>query len=160
MGVLHLRSDALAFTLGEEGGYVNDPRDPGGETNFGISKRAYPAEDIASLTKERAQSLMVRDYWNPCRCAHLPQKLATAVFDFAVNSGVSRAVKELQKVLGVGVDGIVGPATIAASWLTTDADLETYLWRRVGFVIKNGPSYARVGLVGRVMNLRNFVHAL
>lgn len=74
---------AVAFVLAEkiEGGYVNDPRDPGGETKFGISKRSYPREDIKALTRDRAITIYKRDYWDKPGCDKLPPKLAVALFD-------------------------------------------------------------------------------
>lgn len=105
-----------AFTklLGHEGGYVNDGRDPGGETKFGISKRAYPGEDIANLTQERAEYLYRRDYWGPAGCDAVPESLKFQLFDMAVNSGVKQAVKTLQTAAGVTADGILGPQTLMA----------------------------------------------
>lgn len=82
---------ALTHVLGWEGGYVNDPRDPGGETKYGISKRAYPAEDIKNLTVERAAELYKRDYWDLCGCGQLPPGAGLLLFDTAVNCGVKRA---------------------------------------------------------------------
>ena len=83
---------ALNFTLKWEGGYVNDPKDPGGETNFGISKRAYPNEDIKNLTRERARDIYIRDYWNPLVCSSRDRSMGIAVFDSAVNCGVARVM--------------------------------------------------------------------
>lgn len=73
--------------IGVEGGYVNDPKDPGGETKFGCSKRRYPQEDIANLTLDRAKFLFQRDYWNPHHCEFLPWPEALLVFDTSVNGG-------------------------------------------------------------------------
>lgn len=86
----------LDFVLKWEGGYVNDPGDPGGETKYGISKRAYPTVDIRNLTKDEASSLYNRDYWIPCGCDTLEYPLNLVVFDSAVNCGVSRAKKWLK----------------------------------------------------------------
>lgn len=105
---------ALAFVLEWEGGYVNDPDDPGGETKYGISKRAYPDLDIASLTKEAAASIYRQDYWKACRCDDLPPPLAFMLFDAAVNQGVKGAIKALQRALRVDPDGILGPTTMTA----------------------------------------------
>jgi hypothetical protein len=82
---------ALAFVLMWEGGYTNDPDDPGGETNFGISKRAYPRENIKAMTRERAAELYKRDYWIPAGCEGKPYPLALAIFDTAVNCGTVSA---------------------------------------------------------------------
>lgn len=106
---------ALAIVLRHEGGYVNDPRDPGGETKYGISKRAYPNVDIANLTVEDAAAIYRRDYWDKLRPDELPADLAVVLFDTAVNQGVSRAIRLLQKACGVAQDGVMGPNTIAAA---------------------------------------------
>lgn len=100
--------------LGHEGGYVNDPRDPGGETKFGISKRAYPDIDIAALTVEQAKAIYKRDYWDRARCDELPPVVAFHVFDTAVNSGIGQAIRFLQRAVGVADDGVAGPLTINA----------------------------------------------
>lgn len=78
-----------AFTLvvGVEGGYVNDPADPGGETRYGISKRRYPDEDIKNLTLSRAQLLYKRDYWDANKLDQLDWGKALLLFDCAVNGG-------------------------------------------------------------------------
>lgn len=78
---------AFGIIIGIEAGYVNDPKDPGGETKYGISKRRYPAEDIPNLTLDRAKFLYQRDYWNPHHCDALPWTEALLVFDTAVNGG-------------------------------------------------------------------------
>ena len=100
--------------IGVEGGYVNDPNDPGGETKFGISKRAYPNLDITNLTIDDAKAIYLRDFWDKCGCDSLPSPVNFNVFDTAVNSGVREASKILQETLGVTVDGSIGPGTRAA----------------------------------------------
>lgn len=74
---------------------MNDPEDPGGETKYGISKRAYPRLDIKNLTLEDASAIYKRDYWNAAGCDDLDDSLALVVFDTAVNCGVGRAKKWL-----------------------------------------------------------------
>lgn len=100
--------------IAHEGGYVNDPADPGGETKYGISKRAYPQLDIKNLTRDAAAAIYERDYFTSAKLYMLPDPLAYCVLDFGVNVGTSRAVKALQRVLGVSVDGVVGKGTAAA----------------------------------------------
>lgn len=100
--------------LGHEGGYVNHPSDPGGETNWGITKRSFPGEDIRGMTIERAKTIYHRDFWGPAGCDVVPEGLRYALFDFAVNSGVGVAVLTLQKVLGERQDGLLGPKTLQA----------------------------------------------
>lgn len=106
--------EAFEKLLGHEGGYVDNRADPGGETKFGISKRAYPAEDIRNLTLDRAKLLYFRDYWGPAGCDALPPAMRLQVFDMAVNSGVRAAIKALQKAAGENVDGVLGPLTLLA----------------------------------------------
>lgn len=106
---------AFDLVFGHEGGYVNDPQDPGGETKFGISKRAYPHLDIKNLTKDDAKRIFYKDFWGPAGCDALPDILKFHVFDFAVNSGPAQAVKILQIILKTDViDGTIGPKTLAA----------------------------------------------
>ena len=100
--------------ISHEGGYVNDPHDPGGETKFGISKRSYPALDIASLTLVDAKAIYKRDFWDRAQCDKMPPELAFNVFDAAVNSGIGQAIRWLQRAVGVADDGVVGPLTLAS----------------------------------------------
>jgi len=102
---------AFELLIGHEGGYVHHPKDPGGETKFGISKRAYPNENIADLTLERAKAIYRRDYWDRVEADSLPPEIRFDVFDVAVNSGVGTAVKMLQRAAFAEVDGVLGPRT-------------------------------------------------
>jgi lysozyme family protein len=104
--------DVFERVVGREGGYVNDPRDPGGETKFGISKRQYPDTDIKGLTLEKAKEIYLRDYWDKVRADDLPEPVDEFLFDFAVNSGVERAAQSLQGAVGALRDGAIGPKTI------------------------------------------------
>jgi len=106
---------AFERLLGHEGGYTNDPRDPGGETKFGVSKRSYPGEDIASLTIERAKLISRRDFWGPAGCDGVPDAVKFDLFDAAYNSGVKQAIKFLQRAVGEAEDGILGPRTLQAA---------------------------------------------
>lgn len=102
----------LSEVLRHEGGYVDNPADPGGETNMGISKRSYPNEDIKGMTRQRAAQIYRRDYWNAVRGDDLPAGLDLVAFDGAVNSGVSRGAKWVQQAVGAQADGKIGPATL------------------------------------------------
>ena len=82
---------ALKFVLQHEGGLVEDPRDPGGVTKYGISQRAYPHLDIRKLTVEQAREIYLRDYWIRAGCDALPWPRDLLVFDTAVNLGIRRA---------------------------------------------------------------------
>lgn len=109
--------------IGHEGGYVNDPNDPGGETKWGISKRSYPSLDIAALTRDDAKAIYRRDFWDRIHAEQLPDGVAFQVFDFAVNSGISTAVRYLQRAVGVADDGHWGPISQAAAAATAESDL-------------------------------------
>lgn len=105
---------AFEKLIGHEGGYVNHPSDPGGETNFGISKRAYPSEDIKGMTLDRAKLIYRRDYWGPAGCDAVPDAVRFDLFDMAVNAGVKAAIRCLQRSVEVTADGIIGPKTMQA----------------------------------------------
>lgn len=120
-GVYHA---ALAHVLAYEGGEVNDPRDPGGHTNMGITqrtlnrvRRAHPGAglplSVSDLTQANVEFLYRVEYWDRCRCADLPGAIAILMFDCAVNQGVNDAIRFLQRAAGATVDGIIGPRTIA-----------------------------------------------
>lgn len=106
--------DSFAKLIGNEGSYVCNPNDPGGATNFGISQRAYPGEDIKGMTLARARELYARDYWGPAGCDALPDAAKFQVFDMAVNSGVKTAIRTMQRAIGTTADGILGPVTLQA----------------------------------------------
>lgn len=106
--------EAFQRVIGHEGGYVDDPADRGGETKYGISRRAYPGEDIAGMTLERARQIYLRDYWGPAGCDAVPPAVRFDLFDMAVNSGVRAAVKTLQRAVGATPDGVLGPRTLQA----------------------------------------------
>ena len=108
-------NEAFTRLIGHEGGYTNNPSDPGGETKFGISRRAYPGEDIAGMTLERAKEIYARDYWGPAGCDVVRGGMKFDLFDAAVNSGVKAAVKLLQRAVGETEDGVLGPRTLQAA---------------------------------------------
>ena len=109
--------------LGVEGGYVNDPADPGGETNWGISKRSYPDLDIKNLTRDEAIAIYERDFWQPIAANDLPSSVAYQALDFAVNSGISTAIRALQRASGVADDGNFGPISQKAVSTASETDL-------------------------------------
>lgn len=114
---------ALKELLKHEGGYVNHPADPGGRTNLGVTQRVWEAWTgkkaneavMRSLTPEKVAPLYRKHYWETVRADELPGGLALTVFDFGVNAGPGRAIKFLQQLAGVLVDGVIGPMTIAAA---------------------------------------------
>jgi lysozyme family protein len=138
--------DAFEDLIGHEGGYVNDPRDPGGETKYGISKRAYPHVDIKALTVDQAKVIYRRDYWAPAQCDTLPASVAFDVFDMAVNSGVTTAIRTLQKALGVTPDGVLGAISLGAAQRADPYRLRaSFNGERLAFMtdLKNWPAHGK-----------------
>lgn len=120
--------EAFTEVIGLEGGYINDPNDPGGQTKYGISKRAYPNVDIANLTLEGAKEIYQRDYWDKLKLSAVSPTIAEEIFEQAVNLGGTQAVLHVQQalmILGkpVYVDGIMGPQTITAMGGVYERDL-------------------------------------
>ncbi len=118
--------EAFERLLGHEGGFQARPDDSGNwtgarvgvgrlvGTKYGISAAAYPGEDIAGLTLDRAKELYRRDYWGPAGCDAVPDALRFDLFDYAVNSGVRTAARALQRAVGEEQDGVIGPRTLQA----------------------------------------------
>lgn len=112
----------VAVTLAHEGGFVNHLADPGGATNRGITiatlsgwrGRKVSVDEVRQLTELEAREIYRALYWNAVQGDALPAGVDLAVFDIAVNSGPGRAAKLLQQILGVTVDGAIGPQTLAA----------------------------------------------
>ena len=115
--------DALHLVLRWEGGFANDPLDPGGPTNLGATQRALSSFYGEPVSLDRLRALTPADvapfyeerYWKQCRCDELPDGLDLLVFDCAVNQGPGRAKRLLQRSLGVAEDGILGPLTLTAA---------------------------------------------
>ena len=104
--------EAFDRLIKSEGGYVFNPKDPGGETKYGITKRTYPYLNIKELTRDMAKAIYLRDFWNPLgEEAHPAIKFEA--FDFAVNSGIQTALRKLQSAIGVADDGHFGPLSRA-----------------------------------------------
>ena len=112
----------LAHVLKSEGGYVNNPKDPGGETNLGVTRRVWQSwvgrdltdDEMHQLTPEMVAPLYRAKYWDAIQGDVLPSGLDLCVFDTAVNSGPGRAVKLLQGCIGVATDGAIGNNTLSA----------------------------------------------
>jgi len=109
--------ECLDLVLKSEGGWVNHPNDPGGETNLGVTKRVWeeyvghPADSLKKLTKDDVAPLYELKYWRPCYCEVLPRGLDFVVFSMGVNAGPGRSVKLLQQSIGCVPDGVIGPKT-------------------------------------------------
>ena len=132
----------LAVTLTHEGGWSDHPKDPGGATMKGVTlavfRRWYPGAtkaDLRAISDADVEKIYRVGYWNPARGEDLPAGVDLAVFDFGVNSGVSRASKYLQALVDTKQDGVVGPATLAAVSIHRAPDLVRRLCaRRLSFV--------------------------
>lgn len=143
---------AFEIIIGHEGGYVNDHRDPGGETKYGISKRAYPAVDIYNLTLDHAKLIYKRDYWDAVDAESIPGVARLMVFDCAVNCGVTTAKKLLQRAVGTKDDGVIGPKTRAAISATPDIEQRfAGFWLQYYTDLKGFETYGK-GWVRRVAN--------
>jgi lysozyme family protein len=114
--------DALAAVLEHEGGFVNHPKDPGGMTNLGVTKRVWETwvgkavseADMRALTPATVAPMYRKQYWDAVKGDELPSGLDYLMFDFAINAGVSRAIRTMQKAIGTTPDGAIGPKTMQA----------------------------------------------
>ena len=150
--------DLIGNILDREGGYVDHPNDPGGETKYGIAKRSHPKEDIKNLTKERAAEIYEKDYWTPSRASSIPGSLQETYFDMVVNMGQRRAVKILQEACNskgckLVVDGLIGRNTIRESKKIDDSRLKVFRILFYTDLIKRKPKLSDfiVGWIRRAM---------
>jgi len=156
----------ISHVLATEGGYVHDPDDPGGETKYGISKRAYPEVDIAGLTRQQAIFLYHRDYWLTTKSDILPPGIAALVFDAAVNHGPAIAIRMLQRSIGTKADGRIGPKTIAAVHQRKAArTIAEYSARRAVYyhdIIRRRPTSRKylLGWMRRNASIQSLAHEL
>jgi lysozyme family protein len=152
-------NQVLDRLIAREGGYVNDPRDPGGETKYGISKRSYPELDIKNLTKEDAKSIYTRDFYLLNKLHQIENvKVAEVLLDWFVHSGASvvrakERVKALQNLLGIPADGYVGPATIEAINKVGEGLVRTILYDRMFFLARLTKHPYIVGWLRRLVEL-------
>lgn len=111
--------DAFNVLMHNEGGYANNPADPGGETMYGVTKRVAVANgytgDMRNLPLQTAKAIAKKSYWDPCWCDKYDANLAFQVFDCAYNHGVRQAIEFLQEAVGTEQDGVMGPQTLAAT---------------------------------------------
>ena len=123
--------ECMARLLAHEGGYVWHAEDPGGETNFGVTRAVYEQYvgrqvmdgEMEGLTHDDVYPIYKENYWDRVRGDDLPSGVDWAVFDFCVNSGVSRSAKALQRIVGVEQDGGIGPMTLQAIAEMEPADI-------------------------------------
>lgn len=149
----------LPLVLAHEGGYVNHPKDPGGPTNKGVTQKVYDAyrttkgeklRSVKSITMVEIADIYDTRYWKLAGCDHLPAGVDYAVFDYAVNSGVGKAIKDLQRTINsfagnrlptlapLKIDGIAGEDTTDAAKIVAEHDeeafIESYCARRMSFL--------------------------
>ena len=143
----------FALVLKNEGGYVDNPADPGGATNLGCTKavweqyigRSVTKDDIKALTPNDVMPLYKAKYWDTIKGDDLPEGVDYAVFDFAINSGPSRAPKALQSVLSVTVDGQIGSATLRALETANPREVATAVCEARLAFLQSLPTYGTFG---------------
>lgn len=155
---------ALPLVLREEGGFVNNPEDPGGATNKGVTlvtfrryvKPSGTVADLKRLSDDQAATVYYKQYWSVVDGPALPAGVDYCVFDFAVNSGPARAAKYLQAVVGAPQDGKIGPKTVAACEAMAESDIINRLCdRRMAFLrgLKTFDTFGK-GWTARVARVR------
>jgi len=123
--------EALKAILKHEGGFVNHPKDPGGMTNLGVTKKvweewvgkAVDEKAMRALTPEVVAPMYRKKYWDAVRGDEMPDGLDYLMFDFAVNAGPGRAIRIMQKAVGTNPDGAIGPKTMQALKEANQAEL-------------------------------------
>lgn len=156
--------DALDAILRWEGGFSDHPNDPGGPTNMGVTistlrkwraPEPVTVDDLRNLTRAEAADIYRANYWEECRCDELPEGLALALFDSAVNQGPPRATRLLQTAAGVEADGIFGPITMGAV-LAADqtALLDEFMARRAVHYASLSATF-HLGWYRRVMDIHS-----
>lgn len=148
---------SLSLVLAHEGGFVNHPKDPGGATNKGVTQAVYdsyrklkglPLQSVKFIVSDEVAEIYQKQYWRQVKGDDLPAGLDYAVFDFGVNSGVSRAVRYLQRLVGVPDDAIIGNGTLSAVYEAARKDEEkliaTYCANRLAF-LKSLATFATFG---------------
>jgi lysozyme family protein len=119
----------MAFVLHEEGGYVNDPHDPGGATNLGVTQRVYNGyririgkgvATVKGISMPEAAEIYRTSYWHTIHGDELPVGIDLCVMDAAVNSGPGQAAKWLQACVGAPIDGFIGHVTLSRAMVTRD----------------------------------------
>ena len=166
---------ALAFTLKEEGGFVDHPNDPGGATCQGVTQVVYDKyrlsvhemnQSVEYISPGEVHDIYFGEYWMPSHCDELSEKLGIAHFDWSVNHGVSQALITLQGVLGVSQDGIFGPDTLTAiDAMEENTLISSYLnarrtWYRNRVVAYRSQADFLTGWLNRVDNLQTYLNQL
>lgn len=156
---------AFDSVIVHEGGYVDNPVDPGGATNLGCTKAVWEQyvghpvtkDDIKALTKEDVKPLYKKRYWDAIHGDALPSGLDYCIFDCAINSGVGRAAKFIQEIVGVPADGAIGNNTISAiSQIKPVTLINEFSEKRQAFLegLKTFPTFGK-GWTRRVQEVRS-----
>lgn len=161
--------EALKFTLKWEGGVAHRSKeaDPGGLTNRGVTQATYNSyrksrglgdKSVIFMTDRELEDIYRKNYWDKIYVEEMPERIAIAAFDFAVHSGPNRAVKYLQKLLGVNADGVIGPITKQALENCDEPEtLKHYIQRREMF-LRNLPNFKHnPGWMNRTHDLKKFL---
>ena len=150
--------EAFDRLLGHEGAYADDPRDPGGETMWGITRRVALANGytgpMREMTQAQAKAIYLAQYWNAAHIDSLPDELRFHVFDAAVNSGVRQSVRWVQRAVGAVDDGVVGPETLGAlARMSGAVTAARFTGHRLQFMtsLKTWPAFGR-GWANRIAN--------
>jgi len=155
--------DIIVFVLDAEGGYDNDPDDPGGETKYGIDKRSHPDVDIKKLTVEQAKNIYFAEYWMQFNCAQFAKPVGEVYFDCCVNTGAKQANKFLQRAVGTAPDGVIGVKTLeaVASRNAQETALKVIDQRQTFYnnLAKSKPKLSKFlkGWTNRNTNLKHFI---
>ena len=146
-------NEALKAILKHEGGYVHHPRDPGGMTNLGVTKKVWEEwvghpvgeKEMRALTPDTVAPMYKKKYWDAVKADELPTGLDYLMFDFAINAGPGRAAKTMQKAIGTTPDGAIGPKTMAALKAADPADLIAKFSMEKELFYKALPTFATFG---------------
>ena len=147
-----------------EGGFVNNPKDPGGATNWGCTQAVWEkyvghsvtVDDMKALTKEDVKPLYKRNYWDALHGDAIPSGLDYCIFDCAINSGVGRAAKFIQEIVGVPADGAIGNNTVTAiTQINSITLINEFSDKRQAFLesLKTFPTFGK-GWTKRVQEVR------
>jgi lysozyme family protein len=145
--------EALKAILKHEGGFVNHPRDPGGMTNLGVTKKVWEAwvgkvvdeSEMRALTPATVAPMYRKNYWDAVKADELPAGLDYLMFDFAINAGANRAIKTMQKAIGTNPDGIIGAKTLGALKNSDQKDLISKFSIEKELFYKALPTFATFG---------------
>lgn len=166
---------ALAFSLREEGGYVNNPNDSGGATNHGITQHTYdsyraslklPHQDVQLITDADVRTIYEQMYWIPGKCPLMHEPIATTHMDWCINHGVSGAITTLQQALGVKADGVFGAQTAGELAIADATEISiTYnqlrrAWYKQRVIDKPNQAEFLAGWLGRVDRLEAYCESL